>query len=95
MKILHKIKLFFVSLFHLFLAAGKGFIEDKVAKLSAALAYYTIFSLTPLIIILLSAATLFVGDKLQTRDKFYIQVTELVGHDAAMQIENFVENANK
>jgi membrane protein len=95
MKILLKIKHFFISLYHLFHAAGTGFIEDKVTKLSAALAYYTIFSLTPLIIILLSAATLFVGDKLQTRDKFYVQVTELVGHDAALQIENFVENANK
>ncbi len=95
MKILHQIKHFFISLYHLFLAAGKGFIEDRVMKLSAALAYYTIFSLTPLIIILLSAATLFVGDKLQTRDKFYVQVTELVGQDAALQIQNFVENANK
>lgn len=95
MKILKKIKHFFISLYHLFVAAGKGFIEDKVTKLSASLAYYTIFSLTPLIIILLSAATLFVGDKLQTRDKFYIQVTQLVGSDAALQIEKFVENANK
>lgn len=95
MRILIKIKQFFISLYHLFIAAGKGFIEDRVTKLSAALAYYTIFSLTPLIIILLSAATLFFGDRMQAKDKFFVQVTEMVGKDAALQIQSFVENANK
>ena len=56
MKLLHKIKHFFISLYHLFLAAGKGFIEDKVTKLSAALAYYTIFSLAPLLLLMISLA---------------------------------------
>lgn len=95
MKLIIKVKHFFIALYHLFIAAGKGFIEDRVTKLSAALAYYTIFSLTPLIIIVLSAATLFFGDKMKTRDKFFVQVTELVGKDAAVQIQGFVEHANK
>lgn len=95
MKLVHKIKHFFIALYHLFVAAGKGFVEDRVMKLSAALAYYTIFSLTPLIIILLSSATLFFGDKMKTRDKFFVQVSEMVGKDAALQIQTFVENANK
>lgn len=95
MKLIRKIKHFCIAVYHLFIAAGKGFMEDRVMKLSAALAYYTIFSLTPLIIILLSAATLFFGDMMHTRDKFFLQVTELVGHDAAVQIQSFVENANK
>lgn len=59
MKVIHKIKKFFIALYHLFIAAGEGFIEDRVMKLSAALAYYTIFSLTPLIIIIISAASIF------------------------------------
>ncbi|UKT64335.1 YihY/virulence factor BrkB family protein [Pedobacter mucosus] len=97
MKFIKKIKHFFIALYHLFIAAGKGFAEDRVTKLSAALAYYTIFSLTPLIIIVLSAATLFFGDKMNTstRDKFFVQVTEMVGKDAATQIQGFVEHANK
>lgn len=95
MKLLHKLKRFFVALYHLFIDAGKGFIEDRVMKLSAALAYYTIFSLTPLIIILLSAATLFFGEQMKTRDKFFNEVTELVGKDAATQIKGFVDHANK
>lgn len=94
-RVLHKIKYFFVAIYHLFIAAGKGFMEDRVMKLSASLAYYTIFSLTPLIIIVLSAATLFFGDKMKTRDRFFIEVTELVGKPAATQIQGFVEHANK
>ncbi|WP_412466030.1 YihY/virulence factor BrkB family protein [Pedobacter sp. KLB.chiD] len=97
MKVISKIKNFFIALYHLFVAAGKGFVEDRVTKLSASLAYYTIFSLTPLIIILLSAATLFFGDERnqKTRGQFYGQVTEMVGKDAATQIQGFVEHANK
>ncbi|WP_293786787.1 YihY/virulence factor BrkB family protein [uncultured Pedobacter sp.] len=97
MKVITKIKNFFIALYHLFVAAGKGFVEDRVTKLSASLAYYTIFSLTPLIIILLSAATLFFGDERnqKTRGQFYGQVTEMVGNDAATQIQGFVEHANK
>lgn len=97
MKIITKIKNFFIALYHLFIAAGKGFVEDRVTKLSASLAYYTIFSLTPLIIIVLSAATLFFGDKRneQTRGQFFGQITEMVGKDAAAQIQGFVEHANK
>lgn len=95
MKLVHKIKNFSIALYHLFIAAGKGFAEDRVMKLSAALAYYTIFSLTPLIIIVLSAATIFFGDRMKTRDKFFTEITELVGRDAATQIQGFVEHANK
>lgn len=97
MRVIHKIKYFFIALYHLFVAAGKGFMEDRVTKLSASLAYYTIFSLTPLIIIMLSAATLFFGDERneKTRGQFYGQVTEMVGKEAATQIQGFVEHANK
>ncbi|RNL51250.1 YihY/virulence factor BrkB family protein [Pedobacter jejuensis] len=95
MKAVHKVKHFFIALYHLFIAAGKGFAEDRILKLSAALAYYTIFSLTPLIIIVLSAATLFFGERMKTRDKFFTEITELVGKDAATQIQGFVEHANK
>jgi len=90
-----KVKNFFIAIYHLFIAAGKGFMEDRVMKLSAALAYYTIFSLTPLIIIVLSSATLFFGDMMKTKDKFYMQITELVGAEATLQIQNFVANANR
>ena len=93
MKLVHKIKHFFIALYHLFIAAGKGFIEDRVTKLSAALAYYTIFSLTPLIIIILSAASIFFSNKLNPGTRLFAQISEMVGTDAAKQLQGFVDNA--
>jgi len=94
MKVIHKIKHFFVALYHLFIAAGEGFMEDRVMKLSAALAYYTIFSLTPLIIIIISAASIFFSDKLNPGTELFAQINEMVGPEAAKQIQGFVANAN-
>ena len=94
MKLIHKIKHFFIALYHLFVAAGKGFSEDRVTKLSAALAYYTIFSLTPLLIIILAAASLFFSDKLNPNTELFSQISAMVGQDAAKQIQGFVANAN-
>src|SRR5215217_4400421 len=97
MKLLNKLKNFFIAIYHLFVAAGKGFMEDRVMKLSAALAYYTIFSLTPLIIIIISAATLFLGDNMDPNDKLFGdsgEIRKMVGADAANQLRSFVNNAN-
>lgn len=94
MKLLHKIKHFFIALYHLFVAAGKGFSEDRVMKLSAALAYYTIFSLTPLIIIILAAASIFFSNKLNPNTQLFAQISDMVGTDAAKQLQGFVANAN-
>lgn len=93
-RIPRKIKMFFIHTYRLFLAAGKGFSEDRVMKLSAALAYYTIFSLTPLIIIIISSASLFLGDNMDPNTKLFGEISELVGADAANTLRSFVNNAN-
>lgn len=89
-----RLQSFFVATYHLFIAAGKGFMEDRVMKLSAALAYYTIFSLTPLIIIIISAASIFLGDNMDPNTKLFGEISELIGTDAANQLKGFVDNAN-
>lgn len=94
MKIIKEIRNFAVHIYHLFLAAGKGFVEDRVMKLSAALAYYTIFSLTPLIIIIISAATLFLGDNMDPNTKLFGEISKMIGLEAANQLKGFVTNAN-
>jgi membrane protein len=89
-----KIKNVAVGVYHLFIAAGKGFMEDRVMKLSAALAYYTIFSLTPLIIIIISAASLFLGDNMDPNTKLFGEISKMVGADTANDLRIFVTNAN-
>lgn len=91
---LKKIKNFALQVYHLFIAAGKGFMEDRVMKLSAALAYYTIFSLTPLIIIIISAVSIFLGDNMDPNTKLFGEISEFIGRDAANQLKSFVDNAN-
>jgi len=94
MNTIKTIKHFFIHLYHLFHAAGMGFIEDRVMKLSAALAYYTLFSLTPLFIIIISAASLFLGDNMDPNTKLFGEISKMIGMDAANQLSGFVTNAN-
>lgn len=89
-----KTKNFIVGVYHLFIAAGKGFSEDRVMKLSAALAYYTIFSLTPLIIIIISGASLFLGNNMDPNTKLFSEISKMVGTSTANDLRNFVNNAN-
>lgn len=93
-KKMKKIKGIVFHTYHLFLAAGKGFIEDRVMKLSASLAYYTLFSLTPLIIIVISAASLFLGDNMDPNTKLFGEISKMIGNDSANQLRGFVNNAN-
>jgi membrane protein len=69
-----------------------GFIDDNAFKLSAALSYYTVFALGPLLIIIISLAGIFFGKKADVRGKVYSQLTELVGHESALQIQEIIIN---
>lgn len=66
-------------------------IEDNVLKLSAALSYYTIFSLPPLLIIIISITGFFFGDE-AVRGQLFGQINGLVGNDAAAQIQEAIKN---
>ena len=41
--------------------AGSCFVDNRVLKLSAALAYYTVFSLGPMMIVIIFLADIFYG----------------------------------
>jgi membrane protein len=69
-----------------------AFFEHNVLKLSAALAYYTIFSLPGLIIIVLWVSDIFYGHE-AVEGKVYGQIASLVGSDAAVQIQETIRNA--
>jgi membrane protein len=67
------------------------FMEDNVLKLSAALSYYTIFSLPPLLIIIISLAGIFFGEE-AVRGQLFNQINHLVGNVAALQIQEAIKN---
>ena len=83
------IKTIWNSIKHAFAA----FFEHKVLKLSAALAYYTIFSLPGLIIIIVVwVSDIFYGHE-AVEGNVYGQIANLVGSDAALQIQETIRNA--
>jgi len=67
-----------------------GFLNDKGLKLSAALAYYTVFALAPLLLLLISLAGIFLGrDAIQGR--VFQELHGLIGSDAARQIQDMIK----
>lgn len=67
------------------------FIDDNVMKLSAALSYYTIFSLPPLLIIIISLSGFFFGEE-AVRGEVFGQINQIVGNDVALQIQEIIKN---
>lgn len=71
-----------------------GFIDDNAFKLSAALSYYTIFAIGPLLLIIMSLAGIFLG-KDAVQGRIYDQINGLVGNDAALQIQSIIQNISQ
>ncbi len=70
----------------------KGFIDDNALQLSAALSYYTIFSLPPLLFIIISLSGIFFGAD-AVRGEIFGQINGLVGNSAALQIQETLKNS--
>src|SRR5687768_5962894 len=71
----------------------KNFAVDKIPKFSAALAYTTIFSLGPLLIVIIFLCSLFFGQE-ATQGRIFGQMQQFVGHDAAEQLQTIIQNAS-
>jgi membrane protein len=68
--------------------------EDKSSRLAAALAYYTVFSLAPLLILVIAIAGL-LFDQAAVREQIVQQIQSLVGEDGASIISTALDNANR
>ena len=77
--------------YYVFKDTVSEFIEDNGIKLSASLSYYTIFSLPPLLIIIISLSGIFFGQE-AVRGEIFGQINGLVGNDAALQIQETIKN---
>jgi len=66
--------------------------EDKASRLAAALSYYTIFSLPPLLIISLAIVGRFY-DRQAAQDQLLAQVSGLVGETGQEAISQILDNA--
>lgn len=85
-------KLSFKGLWEVLKKSGKGFSDHKIMKKSASLAFYTIFSLGPLLIVIVYVASIFFKEE-AVEGKLFSQVQDFVGPNAALQIQSVIENA--
>lgn len=68
--------------------------EDDALQLGAALAYYTIFSIAPLLLIVIAVAGLVWGRE-AAAGAIYRELDGFVGRDGALAIQTMVDNAAK
>lgn len=72
-------------------ATFSGFFADKGLKLSASLAYTTIFSMGPMLLLIMSLASIFFGQD-AIEGKIFAQVNGLIGESAAKQLQDIIRN---
>jgi len=84
----------FAELRALFLRTWTEWNADQAPRLGAALAYYTVLSLAPLLLLLIAAAGLIFGQQ-AAQGQLMGQIKDLVGAEGAEAIQTMVQNASK
>ena len=74
-------------------AAGKQFAADGCPRMAAAMAYYAIFSLPPLILLIIAMLGRFLGEQ-AVRGELRNQISGLVSPAAAEQIQTVIASAS-
>lgn len=70
----------------------QGVSEHKVTKLSGSLAYYTVFSMGPLLVVIISLCALFL-EREAIEGEIYGVLRGFVGNDTALQLQEIIQNA--
>jgi membrane protein len=83
------------SIVALFKNTANEWIQDKCPQLGAALAYFTIFSLAPLVLVLLAVFGLIFGGSDQGRQKITEQLQYLIDPSGIKVIQEIAANAAK
>jgi len=74
--------------------AGSAWMEDNAPSMGAALAFYTVFSLAPVLIVAISVAGLAFGQK-AAEGEFLRQLQGMVGEAGARAIQAILQSANR
>lgn len=74
--------------------AGVNWVHDYAQSMGAALAFYTMFSIAPLLLIVISIAGLVFG-KEAARGEIYYQLQGMLGTQGALAVEGLLESASR
>lgn len=86
----HK-KLSFKGIWKVMKKAFGGFGEDKITKLSASLAYYMVFSMGPLLVVIIALCGIFLGRE-AVEGQVYGTLVGFVGSDTASTLQEIIKN---
>jgi membrane protein len=75
-------------------ASVSAWIADYAPSMGAALSYYTVFSLAPLLVIVLSVAGLVFGDE-AVRGEVFGQIAGMMGPQAAQGVQDMLASVSK
>jgi membrane protein len=81
-----------IELYILFRDTVFGWMSDRAARKAAALAYYTLFSLSPLLVLAIAIAGIFFGEE-AVRGELLQEVRGLLGEEGARAIQAMIANA--
>jgi membrane protein len=81
------------EIFAILKKTASDWMEDQAPTLGAALAYYTVFSLAPLLIIAIAIAGLVFGQE-AAQGQIFDQLRGLLGEASGKAMEDMVQNAN-
>jgi membrane protein len=75
-------------------ASVNAWSDDYAPSMGAALSYYTLFSIAPLLLIAVSVAGLVFGPE-AARGEIFGQLKDLMGADGAQAVQRLLQNANQ
>ena len=82
---------FFKDTFAILKNSVLGFMNEDSMKYSASLAYYTIFSIGPILVLMISLAGIFYGEE-AIKGKVFVELNGLIGRSAARQVQEIIKN---
>ncbi len=74
--------------------AALGWMRDHAQSMGAALAFYTIFSIAPLLLIVIAIAGFFFGAD-AARGEIYVQLQGMLGTHGALAVQDLLESAGR
>jgi membrane protein len=82
------------QMFRLLKEAASAWVDDYAPSMGAALSYYTLFSIAPLLLIVIAVAGLAFGDD-AARGEIFGQLSGLIGEEGAKGVQGIVQAADE
>lgn len=74
--------------------AANAWVDDRAASMGAALSYYTLFSIAPLLLIVIAVAGMVFGET-AAKGEIIAELSGMLGVEAAIAIQALLESANR